>query len=313
MNKATFIICALACLLPFVSGAIALTAGILFVLLFGNPFSDITPKITPQLLAVCIVGLGAGMNLSVILDSGISGIVYTVTSIGFAMGLGLALGRLFQVGRNITTLISFGSAICGGSAIAAAAPVLKAKDHEISIALGVVFILNALALFIFPVIGNWLGLSQNQFGLWAAIAIHDTSSVVGASMAYGHEAMEVAVTVKMVRALWILPLVLALAFIISYQNVEKDADGEKAKMKVPWFIPGFVIAACLVTFFPALESTGYAIAALAEQLMVLTLFLIGTALSRQSLQEMGMMPFLYGAVLWVIISITVLVAVMILV
>jgi len=251
------------------------------------------------LLALSIIGLGAGMNLSDVMAAGMNGFFYTLLSIAFAIGLGVFLGRLLKVESNIAVLITFGSAICGGSAIAALAPVIKAKEHEITVALGVVFTLNALALIIFPSIGNWVVLTQEQFGLWAALAIHDTSSVVGASMQYGAEALEVGTTVKLVRALWIIPLVFVVAFWIARK--EKSRSGTVTKIKLPWFILGFVAMAALVTFVPVLQSAGELVSFGAKRLLILTLFLIGAGLSREALKQVGVEPFLHGTILWMAI------------
>lgn len=294
--KIVFIAFGLLCLFPFVPSAAALIGGILFALLIGNPFSVQTQKYTKKLLALSIIGLGAGMNLSVIIELGVTGLFYTALSILFAIVLGVTLGRILKVDGNITALITFGSAICGGSAIAALAPVIKAKDHEISVALGVVFALNALALILFPSIGHWLELTQDQFGLWAALAIHDTSSVVGASMQYGEEALEVGTTIKLVRALWIIPLVFIAAFWVARK--EKSVDDAKTKIKLPWFIFGFVAMAVLVTFIPMLQTAGDIIAESAKRLLVLTLFLIGAGLSTEALKQVGFRPFLHGVLLW---------------
>jgi uncharacterized integral membrane protein (TIGR00698 family) len=235
------------------------------------------------------------------------GLFYTAFSIIFAIGLGVLIGRLLKVESNIALLITFGSAICGGSAIAVLAPVIKAKEHEITVALGVVFTLNALALIIFPPVGHWTGLSQEQFGLWAALAIHDTSSVVGASMQYGEQALEVGATVKLVRALWIIPLVFIVAFWMARK--EKSADGTLTKVKLPWFILGFVTMAALVTCIPSIENIGEIVAGGAKRLLVLTLFLIGAGLSREALKQVGVMPFIHGAVLWMFIAFTSLIAI----
>jgi len=299
-SKILFLTLAALCLLPIVPSWAALIGGIIFALTLRNPYQKQTQIYSKKLLALSIVGLGAGMNLSVIVEAGLGGFFYTALSITFAIGLGVLLGRLLKVESNIAALITIGSAICGGSAIAAAAPVLKAKEHEITVALGVVFSLNALALIIFPIIGHWAGLSQEQFGIWAALAIHDTSSVVGASMQYGEQALEVGTTVKLVRALWIIPLVLALAFMMARKD--NKAGGESAKVKLPWFIAGFVVMAALVTFIPALQPAGDIIAEKAKRLLVLTLFLIGAGLSVEALKQVGSRPLIHGLVLWVLIS-----------
>lgn len=295
-SKILFLAFAVLCFVPIVPSWVALIGGIIFALTLGNPFLKQTQIYSKKFLALSIVGLGAGMNLSVIVDAGLIGLFYTALSIVFAIGLGILLGRMLKVESNIAALITFGSAICGGSAIAAAAPVLKAKEHEITAALGVVFSLNALALIIFPIIGQWTGLSQEQFGLWAALAIHDTSSVVGASMQYGAEALEVGTTVKLVRALWIIPLVLALAFVMSRKDQKQG--GENTKVKLPWFIVGFVALSAIVTIFPEVQSIGDKVADGAKRLLVLTLFLIGAGMSVDAIKRVGVKPLIHGVVLW---------------
>ena len=299
--KILFIVIAISCLLPFVSSAMALVVGIIFAFAIANPFEKVTSILSKKFLALSIIGLGAGMNLSDVMGAGLDGFFYTVASIAFAIAVGLYLGRLLKIDSNISSLITFGSAICGGSAIAALAPVIKAKEHEITVALGVVFALNALALVIFPFIGEAAGLTQEQFGLWAALAFHDTSSVVGASMQYGEEALEIGTTVKLVRALWIIPLVFIAAFWVGRQ--EKSADASATKIKLPWFILGFVAMAALVTFVPALQGAGDMIAFGAKRLLVLTLFLIGAGLSRKALKLVGLAPFVQGVLLWGVITV----------
>lgn len=276
---------------------LALLLGAGFALISGGVFLDHINKGVKRLLALSIVGLGAGMNLMQVMQAGLHGLVYSALSIGFALAVGLALGRLLKVERALSWLISGGTAICGGSAIAALAPVLHAKGHQTSVALGVVFMLNALGLVVFPALGHMLGLSQVEFGVWSAMAIHDTSSVVGAGMAYGPEALEVATTTKLVRALWIVPLVLAVQAV--YHRTDPAAEGAPTPpRKYPWFIAGFVAMAALVSFIPALQEAGAHIAALSRRALVLTLFLIGASLTPSALKNVGFAPFLQGAVLW---------------
>ena len=279
---------------------IAVFTGIIFAVTWGNPFPNFTSKITSPLLGASIVGMGCGMNLIEVLQAGAHGLLYTFIGITAGIGLGVLFGKLLKLPKNTMYLVSVGTSICGGSAIAAAAPVLKAKSHEIAIASATVFTLNAVALLIFPVIGHWLGFSHAQFGYWSALAIHDTSSVVGAGMQYGPEALEIGTTVKLARALWIIPVTMFLSIFIA----EKE-PGEKSriKIKVPWFIPGFLIAAALVTWIPVIAPAGNFVKGLSKYFMIVTLFLIGSNLSRSKLKELGLRPVLQGVILWVILSV----------
>lgn len=270
--------------------------GVLFTTLLGNPYWSETKKYTSNLLQLCVVGLGAGMNLKIISIVGFQGIGYTATGIGLTALVGWLLSKIFKTGGILTSLITIGTAICGGSAIAAVSPIMNANERDISLSLGIVFLLNALALMIFPPIGHMLDLSQHQFGLWAALAIHDTSSVVGASLQYGSIALEVATTVKLARALWIIPVAFVVALF-----VQKKTTTQK-KIKKPWFILGFILLAALVTWIPALKETGQNISTLAKKLLVLTLFLIGSGLSLKSLKEVGLRPLLLGISLWIIVA-----------
>lgn len=296
-------LCASLCLLPFVSGAAALLGGIIIALTLGNPYVALTRKLSPKGMAIGIIGLGAGMNLAVIGQVGAQGLVYTICGIALAFAAGTILGRIFNVGRDTSVLICAGTAICGGSAIAALAPVIRAKDHEISIALSIVFILNALALVIFPPIGHALELTQHQFGLWSALAIHDTSSVVGATLQYGAEAVETGTTVKLSRALWIIPVAFAVGIIRARQDRKADTAPEAAgKAKRPWFILWFLVAAALVTFFPMLQPAGEVVSVAAKRVLIATLFLIGAGLTRDALRHVGFAPFMQGVALWVIVA-----------
>ena len=275
---------------PFV-----LFLGLLFALLCGQPFPAFNKKMSKSLLQYSIVGLGFGMNLQASLASGSEGMMFTIVSVFGTLAIGWLIGRkLLGVDRNTSYLISSGTAICGGSAIAAVAPVLKAKDSEISVALGTVFILNAVALFIFPLIGRELGMNDQQFGLWAAIAIHDTSSVVGAGAAYSEAALEVATTVKLTRALWIIPVALFSALIFKSKG---------KKIAIPWFILLFVIAMIVNTYFlsdyPAIGTT---INSVARKCLTLTMFFIGASLSKNVLMSVGVKAFLLGVSLWIVIS-----------
>jgi len=285
-------------LMPFVSAGEALLAGMALALGVGNPFAAYTRRATHGLLSLAIVGLGAGMDLRKVAHAGFHGLGYTFASIAVCLCLGMLIARLLGVPRTPALLISVGTAICGGSAIAAVVPLLKPRDNECSVALGTVFILNAVALFLFPALGHGLALGQTQFGLWSALAIHDTSSVVGAASHYGAEALEVATTVKLARALWIVPLTFAIG---AWQRHSHGAS-EAGKPKRPWFILGYLAAAAFVTFFPGLKPLGGAVFSAAKQVLVLTLFLIGANLSRQALRSVGPRPFAQGVVLWAVMG-----------
>lgn len=297
--------CAVICLLPIISPAIALLSGILIAYFFGNPYSERTNKYTKTLLAVSIVGLGAGMDLNVIIQAGITGLAITAASIIAIFICGMLIGRFLNTDKEASILITAGTAICGGSAIAAMAPVIGAKDKNISIALGIVFILNAIALIIFPPIGQALELSQEQFGLWSALAIHDTSSVVGATSTYGDQSLEIGTTVKLTRALWIIPLVLAAGIYMQKISKSKNSNDEqntyqKTPIKKPWFILGFVIMAAIVTWIPIMQSPGQLIHDGARRLLVLTLFLIGLGLTKDTIKSVGIRPLIQGSLLWII-------------
>jgi len=281
-------------LLPFASPGLALTMGIALALTLGNPYPLTTAGIVTPLLQVSVVGLGAGMNLVEVGHAGIHGFLYTVVGISLTITLGLALGALLRTERDTSLLVTVGTAICGGSAIAAVAPAIRAKHHDVSVALATVFSLNAVALFIFPPLGRHLGLGQMQFGVWSALAIHDTSSVVGAAMQYGTRALEIATTIKLTRALWIVPVTLAVGV---FWNRGHNSGGA-GKIKRPWFILGFLAAAALVTWIPALKPAGRAVFVAAQRSLVLTLFLIGSELSREALQSVGRRPLIQGFLLW---------------
>jgi uncharacterized integral membrane protein (TIGR00698 family) len=288
-------VAALACLTPWVPSFAALLAGIAIAVAFGNPYSPLTAKYTNLLLQWSVIGLGAGMNLITVAHVGLHGIGYTIVGISLTLLTGFALAKVLKLERDAGILISVGTAICGGSAIAAVAPTLRAKSSSISLALGTVFTLNAVALVIFPPLGHWLALSQTQFGLWSALAIHDTSSVVGATLQYGAEALQIGTTVKLARALWIVPLTVAA----SYRFADKSGAG-KGKAKRPWFILGFVIAAAIVTFIPAAQPIGHLVETVANRTLVLTLFLIGANLTVGTLKTVGVKPLVLGVALWLL-------------
>ena len=296
--KILFIILAALCFFPIVSPPIALFLGIIFVNIFGQVFN--ADKIIKIVLQVSIIGLGFGINLKQALQAGSEGFLFTVFSITLIVVLGIVLGYIFRIDKIITQLISFGTAICGGSAIAAIAPILKADGKQTSVSLGIIFLLNALALFIFPEIGQYFHLSQNQFGIWSAIAIHDTSSVVGAASKYGHEALQTATTVQLARALWIIPI----SFMLSFLN---KSGG---KIKIPYFIGFFILAILVNSYFPAIKEVTDYVVDFSKSSLKVALFLIGTGLSFQNLKNIGIKPLLLGIILWVVISVISLFAVL---
>ncbi len=288
------------CLSQWGSAALALLAGVGFALLTGNPYQPITKKLTSHFLSWSIIGLGAGMNLIAVGQVGLSGLGITFVSISLTLALGLALGRLLLADRETSLLIAVGTAICGGSAIAAIAPVIRAKPQSIAVALGTVFMLNAAALFLFPTVGHIFNLGQVEFGTWSALAIHDTSSVVGAGLQYGAEALQTGVTIKLARALWIVPLTLVLGHFYRHPETGQTA----VKPKKPWFILGFLSMAALVTWVPDLQPYGHMIENVARKGMVVTLFLIGANLTLDTLRAVGLRPLLQGVILWIIVSLT---------
>ncbi|MBF0207813.1 MAG: putative sulfate exporter family transporter [Oligoflexia bacterium] len=292
---------ALFSLSPWISSGTALLMGILTSIIFGNPYNIQTKKLGHTFLSLAVMGLGAGMNLRIIGTVGLAGIGYTIVGIVSAFFFGNILGKILKIEKNTSLLITVGTAICGGSAIAAVASVVRARSHEVSVALGIVFMLNALALFIFPWIGHYLNLSEAQFGLWSALAIHDTSSVVGATLHYGPQALEVGTTVKLARALWIIPVAMLIGIVRSRNQKSSVAENQKGKR--PWFILGFLLAAALVTFFPSLQPAGHNIEIIAKKLMILTLFLIGTNLTKETIKSVGIKPFIQGIALWSIMAI----------
>ena len=288
---------------PVLSSPLALCAGLVIALTTGNPWAEATKKAVPRVLSNSLVALGAGMNLYAVATVGLHGFSYTLLSISGTLLLGLALKRLFKADYETSLLITVGTAICGGSAIAAVAPTINAKSSTISMALAVVFLLNSVALFLFPPLGHAFGFDQNQFGLWAALAIHDTSSVVGSTMQYGPEALAVGTTVKLARALWIIPVTLLISWL--HQRGETAPSGSRKIAKKPWFILGFLLSAALFTFltprFPALKPLQDAIEFVGRRGMVLTLFLIGLNINVKSLKELGPKPIALGIVLWLMV------------
>ncbi len=286
--------CALlaSCALPWVSSPMALAGGMAFGLLLGNPWPQRTNRLSKWLLQISVVGLGFGLGIDQVWQAGRSGLVYTAIGITVALLLGWVLGRLLKVSSGTSHLITMGTAICGGSAIAAMAPVIEADDDEIAVALTTVFTLNAVALFTFPEIGHWLGLDQRQFGLWAALAIHDTSSVVGSGAVYGAGALAVATTVKLARAAWIAPITLVTGWM----------RGARGKAALPWFILAFLAAACLRTLVPSGVDVWDEVYSVARRALVVTLFLIGAGMSRKVLRAVGIRALVFGVALWLLVG-----------
>lgn len=300
LRTMTYWLCAIGSL--WVSPAVALFMGIVLALTIGAPYGTYNKKVSKVLLQASVVGLGFGMNLHASLAAGREGMLFTIVSVVGVMLLGVLLGRVLKVNPKNAYLISSGTAICGGSAIAAVAPIIDADDNDTSLALATIFILNAVALFVFPPIGHALGLSEQQFGTWAAIAIHDTSSVVGAGAAYGEEALAVATTIKLTRALWIFPL--ALVSVLVFRSKGK-------RVAIPWFILMFIVAMVCNTYLPLPEWLTGGVVKVARKALCLTLFLIGCGLSVGAIRKVGAKPLVLGVVLWAIISLTTLAVVMI--
>lgn len=283
-----------------ISAGIALLAGMLLSILFSNPYVKTTQKLASTLLVWSVVGLGFGMNLLAVVKVGKQGISYTFFSILICTGIGLTLGKVLKNPKKASILITFGTAICGGSAIAAIAPIIRAKPEEITVALAVVFLLNAISLFIFPLVGHHFQMNQMQFGLWSALAIQDTSSVVGTTLQFGPKALDIGTTVKLARALWIVPLTLFISRFYRYSS-ENNAPSP-SNPKKPWFILGFILASALTTWVPGLKTTAGYLHHLAEQGLVIALFCIGANLSSNIFQTVGVKPFIQGTLLWGIMA-----------
>lgn len=301
ISKIIFITCILFCLSPFIDPPLALLLGLLLSQINGHPFAKYNSKLIKILLQSSVVGLGFGMNLFEAAKAGKQGLLFTVSTIALTFLVGILLGKLFKIDRIISYLISTGTSICGGSAIAAVSPVIGAKPEQMSVSLGTVFILNSIALLIFPFIGHFFDLSQSQFGLWAAIAIHDTSSVVGAATKFGAEALQVATTVKLERALWIIPVSFITA--IAFRN-------KSIKVNIPYFIFFFIAAMSVNTFLPQMHSAGQVILLIAKKGLTVTLFLIGSGLTRATLKAVGLKPLILGIILWALISVCSLLVIM---
>ena len=294
-REVIFILALFFCFTPLASPPIALALGLIVALTFGHPYLHLNNKVTKILLQVSVVGLGFGMDLNKIIQVGKEGVVFTIISIFGTLTLGYIIGRWLKIHKKTSHLISSGTAICGGSAIAAVGPILNANSQEMSVALGTVFILNSIAIFVFPLIGHFFHLSQTQFGFWAGIAIHDTSSVVGAAAKYGKTALQVATTVKLARALWIVPIAILTSFV--FKN-------RKQKISIPYFIFLFLLASVLRTYFPVIDLFSNKIVNVATVGLIITLFLIGAGLSKEVLKSVGIKPLFEGVLLWIIISIS---------
>lgn len=294
VRELIFIIALIFCLTPYATPPIALAIGILLAFSIGHPYLHLNHNATKILLQISVVGLGFGMNLGEIISVGMDGIYFSIASIFGTLTIGYFIGRWLKIHKKTSHLISSGTAICGGSAIAAIAPVVNADANQMSVSLGTVFILNSVALFLFPSIGHLLHLTQTQFGFWAGIAIHDTSSVVGAAAKYGDAALKIATTVKLARALWIVPIALITSFIFKNKS---------SIVSVPYFIFLFVAASVARTYLPIVNYISDPIVHIAKIGLTLTLFLIGAGLSKKVLKNVGFKPLFQGVILWIIISV----------
>jgi len=297
IQQAVFALAIILCMFSVISPAIALLLGVLIVNVFGNPFIAFNHKAITYLLQFSVVGLGFGMNAASAISAGKEGFLLTIFSIFSTLIFGTLLGKWLKTDKKTSHLISCGTAICGGSAIAAISPVIKSNENQTSIALGVIFILNSIALFAFPFIGHQLDLSQKEFGLWCAIAIHDTSSVVGAANKYGAEALQIATTVKLARALWIIPISILTALIFN-----KKSQNSGTKIKIPYFIGLFVLAMLFNTYVPATAIVAPHIVGIAKIGLTITLFLIGATLNINTLKSVGVKPLFQGVFLWIFIA-----------
>ncbi|WP_366183505.1 putative sulfate exporter family transporter [Flavobacterium ovatum] len=300
-QKLIFIVLLILCLTAGITPPIALLLGLVVANVSGHPFLPFNHIAIRYLLQFSVVGLGFGMNVYQAVAIGSTSFLFTIISIVSTITIGVLLGKWFLIERKTVHLISCGTAICGGSAIAAIAPIIKSDEKQTSVALGVIFILNSIALFLFPAIGHWLQLTQQEFGLWCAIAIHDTSSVVGAANKYGTEALAIATTVKLARALWIIPV--ALLTTIIFKN-------KSSKIKIPYFIGFFIIAMLLNTYISEITTIAPKVVLMAKIGLTITLFLIGSGLNFNVLVSVGFKPLLHGVILWLFIAIMSLVSIM---
>ncbi|MBU2927445.1 YeiH family protein [Winogradskyella psychrotolerans] len=300
-SKIIYVFLILLALLGWLNSPTALILGFAFTFVFKNPFQSFSHKAINYLLKLSVIGLGFGMLINETLETSKEGLGLTAFSILLTVGVGFLLTRALQVDLKLGHLITSGTAICGGSAIAAISPVIKAKSKTISIALGIVFLLNSIALFVFPVVGHFLNLTQEQFGLWCAVAIHDTSSVVGAAIGYGDEALRIATTVKLSRTLWIIPLSIFSMFLFK-------TKGEK--IKIPYFIILFIGAIIINSYHILPETTTSFIVILSKRLLIATLFLVGSTISIKDLKSSGVQPIILATSLWIFISIFALIYIM---
>lgn len=291
------------CLFGSVSSGMALFSGMAIGLLFGNPYLKATQDISKKLIAICIVAIGAGLNLEVVATVGVQGLTYTLVGIVGTLIVGIWMSKHLGVPKDCGLLISVGTAICGGSAVMAVGTTMGAKQKDMSLALITVLCLNAVALFIFPPVGNFFDLSQHQFGLWSALAIHDTSSVVGAAMTYGSDALIIATVVKLARALWIVPTTILT-------KILRKTVSHSKHFPIPWFIVGFILAAALVTYIPQLRSFGHIIEGFGKRGMILVLFLVGAQVTRPMFKESDSRVFIVGLLLWIIVASTSLFAIL---
>ena len=293
-SKTVYFVIIIIALFGFINSPTALILGFIYTIIFNNPFKTYSHKAIHYFLKISVVGLGFGMFIKETLQTGKEGLSLTIYSIVLTVSLGLLLTRLLKLDLKLGHLITSGTAICGGSAIAAISPVIKAKSKTISIALGIVFLLNSIALFVFPAVGHFLNLTQEQFGLWCAIAIHDTSSVVGAALGYGEEALRIATTVKLSRTLWIIPLSIFSMFLFK-------TKGEK--IKIPYFIVFFIIAIIINSYHILPKPTTHFIVTMSKRLLIITLFLVGSTISIKDLKSTGIKPIVLALALWIFISI----------
>ena len=301
LQKIFFVLLLVVSALFSISPPTALLLGLVVANLSGHPFLPFNHIAIRYLLQISVVGLGFGMSVTSTLAIGSTSFTFTFISIVTTVGVGFILGKWLSIERKTSHLITCGTAICGGSAIAAIAPIIKSDEKQTSVALGVIFILNSVALFLFPMIGHWLNLTQQEFGLWCAIAIHDTSSVVGAANKYGVEALQIATTVKLARALWIIPIALITSFVFKSKS---------SKIKIPYFIGLFILAMLINTYIPLVSTYSPSIVAVAKVGLTLTLFLIGSGLNINTLRSVGFKPLFQGILLWAFIAIASLLAIM---
>jgi uncharacterized integral membrane protein (TIGR00698 family) len=294
LQRIIFFAALIFCVTPFASAPVALFLGVVLALFAGNPIESYNSQISKKLLQISVIGLGFGMNINAAIKSSADGFLFTIAIIAITMTAGFIIGKYLKIDKNISTLISSGTAICGGSAIAAVSTAINSKDEETAVSIGTVFILNAVGLFLFPMIGHYLNMSQESFGMWSAIAIHDTSSVVGAAQSYGDKALAIAINVKLTRALWIIPLVFAIILVTRNRN---------SKIQIPWFIGGYVLAMLISSYVPEIKELSAGVAYAAKKLLTVTLFFIGAGITRSNLKKVGVKPLLMGVILWILIGV----------